>query len=75
MVDRAGIGYAFRIERVAWMFKLWDGKRTFMQVLNSEFAEFMLRCGDNSQTAIDHNHRGDHFASVAGVDRQSKVVC
>ncbi|KAI1783757.1 hypothetical protein LXA43DRAFT_1102131 [Ganoderma leucocontextum] len=45
---------------------------TFIQVLNEECAEYIRLCGDNSKEAIKRNHRGPHWASVPGVDRQSK---
>ncbi|KAI1782564.1 hypothetical protein LXA43DRAFT_1068599 [Ganoderma leucocontextum] len=74
LVDEDGIAYAFRTEQVAWMLKPWVGSKTFIQVLNDECAEYIRLCGDNSKEAIKRNHRGPHWASVPGVDRQSKCA-
>ena len=77
MVDRFGIGYGLRTEQLAWLSDAWpgDGGGTYRERLNWECYDYMCRCGDNSQAAIDDNYRGDHWASVPGVDRQSKKVC
>ena len=50
-----------------------DG-RTYLHVLNGECAEYMQLCGDNIPGAIKRNYRGKRWASVPGVDRQSKRV-
>ena len=81
LVDRIGIGYRLRTEQLSWLSEIWPGKpegggtMTYRERLNWECHEYRRRCGDNSQAAIDDNYRGDHWASVPGVDRQSKKVC
>ncbi|PIL25541.1 hypothetical protein GSI_12379 [Ganoderma sinense ZZ0214-1] len=74
-VDKSQIMYAFRTERLPWLLDLMplgSQHRTHQDCLNWECAEYQRLCGDNSQDAIDLNHRGDHWASKPGVDRQIK---
>ncbi|PIL27790.1 hypothetical protein GSI_10943 [Ganoderma sinense ZZ0214-1] len=74
-VDKNLVMYAFRTERIGWLLQLMPAgspHRTHQDRLNWECEQYRTLCGDNSPAAIRLNHRGDHFASTPGVDRQSK---
>ena len=77
LVDRNGIAYAIRTERLAWLDDAMPSgstHATYQDRLNWECQEYQRRCGDNTKIAIRNNYRGDHWASTPGVDRQCKQV-
>ncbi len=73
-VDSLGHAFALRGDVPKWMNKVHDNGRSFLDELRTECLQYISACGPRSIKDINDNHRGDHWYSITGVDRQMTAV-